>query len=144
MLNPDKIPNENLKKAASLSHMDRWAEHVSLDEIPPPDLVVAGSVAVTRNGNRCGKGEGYSDLEYAILIELGHKAVPVVTTVHPLQLVNSFPTDPHDLPLSVIATYNEIIEVDNPPKAPNGISWEQLSDNDLDEMPVLKELKNSK
>jgi hypothetical protein len=36
------------------------------------DAIICGSVAVTRDGRRCGKGEGYSDLEFAILRELGH------------------------------------------------------------------------
>jgi hypothetical protein len=50
------------------------------------DAIVCGSVAVTRDGRRCGKGEGYSDLEFAIRRELGHPAVPVATTVHDLQI----------------------------------------------------------
>ena len=35
--------------------------------MPCLDAIVCGSVAVTRDGRRCGKGEGYSDLEFAIL-----------------------------------------------------------------------------
>jgi hypothetical protein len=45
-------------------------------------------------GRRCGKGEGYSDLEFAILRELGHPPVPVATTVHDLQVVDSCPATP--------------------------------------------------
>jgi 5-formyltetrahydrofolate cyclo-ligase len=41
----------------------------------------------------------------------------------------------------VIATPEETIEVSDPPPAPGGIDWNALSDEDLDEMPVLKELK---
>jgi len=41
--------------------------------MPCLDAIVCGSVAVTRDGRRCGKGEGYSDLEFAILRELGAK-----------------------------------------------------------------------
>ena len=40
--------------------------------------------------------EGYSDLEFAILRELGHPLVPVATTVHDLQVVHSAPRDPTD------------------------------------------------
>src|SRR5579884_3858071 len=75
---------------------------VPLLKLPHLDLIVVGSVAVTRAGRRCGKGHGYADLEYAILRELGHPPVPVVTTVHSLQLVDGFPTDEHDLPVSII------------------------------------------
>jgi 5-formyltetrahydrofolate cyclo-ligase len=35
--------------------------------MPALDAIVCGSVAVTHDGRHCGKGEGYSDLEFAIL-----------------------------------------------------------------------------
>jgi len=140
-LDPATIPDDALKSAASLSNMDQWAESVSLDDLRPVDAIVTGSVAVTRSGHRCGKGEGYSDLEYAILRELGHDPVPVVTTVHPLQVVEQIPTDAHDLPLSQIVTPDETIEVADPPAPPPGIDWDALSEADLEEMPVLRELR---
>ena len=65
MLDPETIPDDKVSSAASLSHMDDWADSIPLDELPQLDAVVAGSVAVTSDGRRCGKGEGYSDLEYA-------------------------------------------------------------------------------
>jgi 5-formyltetrahydrofolate cyclo-ligase len=58
--------------------------------------IVTGSVAVTRDGHRCGKGHGYGDLEYVILRELGQPPIPVVTTVHAMQMVEVFPADPHE------------------------------------------------
>jgi 5-formyltetrahydrofolate cyclo-ligase len=141
-LDPSAIPPDDLSSAASLSNMDPWAASVSLDDLPPLDAIVTGSVAVTRDGRRCGKGEGYSDLEYALLRELGHDPVPVATTVHPLQIVDAFPTDRHDLPLSLIVTPDETITVDEPSAPPDGIDWAALSDDDLDEMPVLRTLRN--
>jgi 5-formyltetrahydrofolate cyclo-ligase len=69
---------------------------LALTDMPRPDAIVCGSVAVTRDGRRCGKGEGYSDLEFAILRELGHPPVPVATTVHDLQVVDAVPRDPTD------------------------------------------------
>jgi len=140
-LDPGKIPDDELSSAASLSNMDRWAEPVALDDLRPLDAIVTGSVAVTRVGHRCGKGEGYSDLEYAILRERGHDPVPVATTVHALQVVESLPTDAHDLPLSQIVTPEETIEVTDPPAPPPGIDWDALSETDLEEMPVLRKLK---
>jgi 5-formyltetrahydrofolate cyclo-ligase len=139
-LDPAEIPPEKRKPAASLSNMDDWAEPVDLDDLPQLDAIVTGSVAVTRGGRRCGKGEGYSDLEFAILRELGHDPVPVATTVHPLQLVDALPTDPHDLPLSLIVTPDETVEVKDPPDPPGGIDWTAITDEDLDEMPVLEAL----
>jgi 5-formyltetrahydrofolate cyclo-ligase len=140
-LDPDAIPDEDVASAASLSNMDQWAEAVSLDALPSLDAIVTGSVAVTRDGRRCGKGEGYSDLEYAILQELGHPPAPVATTVHPLQVVASLPRDPHDLPLSLVVTPAETVPIDDPPPGPDGIDWAALSEEDLDEMPILRELR---
>ena len=55
------------------------------------DNIEAMSVTgVTRTGKRCGKGEGYSDIEFAILRELGHPPVAVATTVHSLSVVDDF------------------------------------------------------
>lgn len=139
---PAKIPADKFADAASLSRGRRWGEPVTLRELPRLDAIVAGSVAVTRDGRRCGKGEGYSDLEFAILRELGHPPVPVATTIHPLQLVGGFPREANDLPLSLIVTPEETITVPHPPRPPSGIDWDRLTEADLDEMPVLRELKS--
>ncbi|MGH6904849.1 MAG: 5-formyltetrahydrofolate cyclo-ligase, partial [Geminicoccaceae bacterium] len=140
-LDPARIPEDQIGAAASLSKADRFAEELLLAELPAMDAIVCGSVAVTRDGRRCGKGEGYSDLEYAILRELGHPPAPVATTVHAAQIVGHLPRDPIDLPLALIVTPDEVIEVVAPPPAPAGIDWARLSDADLDAMPVLRELK---
>jgi len=140
-LDPARIPARHRTEAVSLSKCDRWAEEIPLTRLPDLDAIVAGSVAVTRSGYRCGKGEGYSDLEYAILIELGHSPPPVATTVHSVQVVDSFPRDATDIPLSLICTPEEIIPVSEPPPAPRGIDWERLTPEDLERMPVLKELR---
>lgn len=76
--------------------------------------------AATRAGKRCGKGARYSDIEFAMLRELGHCPIPVATTVHHAQLVTDFPLKPNDLPLSVICTPTETIRVDQPLPAPTG------------------------
>lgn len=138
---PDRIPADKIREATTLSTSGNWAEHVALEALPPLDAIVAGSVAVTRTGKRCGKGEGYSDIEFAILRELGHKPVPVATTVHPVSLVDDFPRDDIDLPLSVIATPDEVITVAAPFPPPDGIAWDRLTEQDLDDMPVLRDLQ---
>jgi 5-formyltetrahydrofolate cyclo-ligase len=140
-LDPKRIPAEKVREAASLSKCRRWAQEIPLRALSPLDAIVCGSVAVTRSGRRCGKGEGYSDLEFAILRELGHPAIPVATTVHPLQLVDALPRDPTDLPVRVIATPEELLEVSDPPDPPRGIDWERLGEKDLRAMPVLAELR---
>ncbi len=142
-LDPESIPEDKYKEAAGLKHMDRYAQPVDVMDLPRMDYIVAGSVAVTRSGKRAGKGEGYSDLEYGILRELGHPEAPVATTVHPLQVVNKFPRDETDLPLSLIATEKDTHVVKKPPAAPKGIDWELLGEQDLDAMPVLRELQSA-
>jgi 5-formyltetrahydrofolate cyclo-ligase len=76
-----------------------------------------------------------------MLRELGNPAVPVATTVHPLQVLERFPTESHDLPVSLIATPEELIEVRKPAAAPKGIEWNRLPPQALEEMPVLGALK---
>jgi hypothetical protein len=70
-----------------------------------------------------------------------HPPVPVATTVHDLQVVGSVPRDPTDQPLSVIATPTHAIRIKRPSAAPTGIDWTRLSAKDLEEMPILAELK---
>jgi 5-formyltetrahydrofolate cyclo-ligase len=140
-LDPEKIPESDYRKAASLTHMADFAESVALRDLPPFDLVVTGSVAVTRSGKRCGKGRGYGDLEFAILRELGHPPPRVATTIHDLQWVEDFPTERHDLPVSLIVTPGATFEVAAPPPPPSGIDWSLLKPKDLEDMPILAELK---
>jgi len=138
---PARIPPESYGEAAALSTSEKWGELVPLDALPQVDAIVAGSVAVTETGKRCGKGEGYSDIEFAVLRELGHAAVPVATTVNDAQIVGDFPRESIDLPLSAIATPTRTIRVARPFPAPEGIDWARLRERDIAEMPVLDELR---
>lgn len=141
---PARIPRGKLAEAASLSRGARWAEERSLKDLPQLDAIVTGSVAVTRYGHRCGKGEGYSDLEYGIFRELGHKPVPVATTVHEVQVLDDFPRDRLDLPLSFIVTPKETINVRPALRGPMGIDWNKLSQEQLAAMPILSDLSKLK
>jgi 5-formyltetrahydrofolate cyclo-ligase len=140
-LDPRKIPKARYADAASLKRGGKWGEDISLEEMPRIDLVVMGSVAVTRDGRRLGKGHGYADLEYALLRELGNAPVPIATTVHPLQILDGFPTETHDAAVALIATPEEVIEVKRRRSPPARIDWKRLPAQALDEMPVLRELK---
>jgi 5-formyltetrahydrofolate cyclo-ligase len=140
-LDPRKIPDDKITEAAGLSHADRWATEVPLKKLPRLDAIVCGSVAVTRDGRRCGKGEGYSDLEFAILRELGHPPAPVATTVHDLQLVDDVPRDPTDQPLTLIVTPTQTIRIAKPGPAPKRVDWQRLSAEQLAAMPALAQLK---
>jgi 5-formyltetrahydrofolate cyclo-ligase len=140
-LDPAQIPRGHYGEAATLKRGGCWGEDISLDEMPKVDLVVMGSVAVTRDGRRLGKGHGYADLEYALLRELGNPPVPIATTVHRLQVLEAFPMEAHDAPVTLIATPQELIEVKRRRRAPGGIDWKKLPRAARDEMPVLAELE---
>jgi 5-formyltetrahydrofolate cyclo-ligase len=141
LLDPQAIPPERLREAATLSSMHRWARPVPLEHMPPLDAIVTGCAAVTATGKRAGKGEGYSDLEYAILRELGFAPVPVATTVHDVQVVEDFPVESNDLPLTLICTPTRTIRVSEPLPAPERVEWERLNEADLDAMPILRDLR---
>jgi 5-formyltetrahydrofolate cyclo-ligase len=140
-LDPARIPFDSIGEASKMSRCATWAEPTKLKDLPQMDAIVTGCVAVTKTGRRAGKGAGYSDIEFAILRELGHDAVPVATTVNDVQLVGTFPIERNDLPLTVIATPTQTIRVNNPPPPPDGIEWLRLSDQDLKDMPILGELQ---
>ena len=141
-LDPRRIAPEDYAPAASLGKMRRYADAVALSDLPTPDCLVVGSVAVSPAGGRCGKGEGYADLEYGILRSLGHPPIPVASVVHDEQVISHVPRDATDLPLEMIATPTRLLPVADPPAGPDGIDWEKLSQEDLVEMPVLAELRD--
>ncbi|QIA28156.1 5-formyltetrahydrofolate cyclo-ligase [Thermaerobacter sp. PB12/4term] len=144
-IRPEDVPRGEERRAAQLGRAAEYGRFVTLDEMTPEaapiDLVVAGAVAVTRDGARAGKGEGYADYEYALLRELGHPELPVVTTVHPLQIVERLPVAPHDLSVDIIVTPDEVIFTRTPYPKPRGIHWEAVTPEDLEAMPVLQELR---
>ncbi|MEO8628537.1 MAG: 5-formyltetrahydrofolate cyclo-ligase [Betaproteobacteria bacterium] len=144
LLDPDEIPKQHYWDAASIKMGGVFGMPIPLDSLPCIDLIVMGSVAVTRDGKRLGKGHGYADLEYAILRELDQPPIPVFTTVHSLQVLQSFPTSAHDVPVSAIATPEELIEVLDIPPPPDGIDWNLLSDAALADIPLLNELRSLK
>jgi len=140
-IDPQDVPEGREKKATTIKHSDVYGESVHLEDIEEIDLVVAGSVAVSPRGERVGKGGGYSDLEYAILKELGLGEPPVLTTVHPVQVFERLPQEEHDVPLDFVVTTEKVIETRTDLSKPSGIEWSLLDEEELDEMPVLKEIK---
>ena len=92
-------------------------------------LLVCGSVAVNLSGARVGKGGGYSDLEYGILIDAGKidNHTTVATTVHPTQILRRhLMMTAHDLPIDLIATPRAVIDVERQYERPRGILWDHL------------------
>jgi 5-formyltetrahydrofolate cyclo-ligase len=147
-LDPHRIPPDKIDEATSLSRGNRWAEEVALADMPVLDAIVCGSVAVTRNGRRCGKGEGYSDLEFAILRELGHPPVPTATTVHDLQISQySRPCPPvgdhaHHYEITVYAVKVIQLPLDN--TASGAAVSSELSSNTLATAKIVGRYERSK
>jgi 5-formyltetrahydrofolate cyclo-ligase len=116
-------------------------------DMPTVDLIVAGSVAVGRDGARIGKGGGFSDLEFALLAELGlvGRWTTVATTVHPLQVLRArLPMLAHDVPLDVIVTPEAILRCRPHHPRPPGIVWAALSAEKIAEVPLLAGLARSR
>lgn len=113
-------------------------------EVPPIDLKVAGSVAVDAYGGRIGKGGGYSDLEYAILLEMGavSEETPIVTTVHDLQVVEKVPMARHDVPIDWVFTPTRSIKCQRRSPRPPGIIWEIIPREELEAIPLLRLLRD--
>lgn len=133
---------ENLTFASSIKGAFKLGRLVHPREMRPIDLIVCGAVAVGRDGARLGKGGGFSDLEYALVRTLGliGPETPVVTTVHPLQIVeDAIPMTGHDLVLDYIGTPQELIRCDPTYEKPQGIAWDEVGEK-LHEVPVLREL----
>ncbi|QGR19013.1 5-formyltetrahydrofolate cyclo-ligase [Stygiolobus azoricus] len=138
LLDPSKI--RDFREASKISGFAKYGEVADIYSIPNIDLVVVGSVAVTLSGDRVGKGEGYSELEFAILRELNkvNEKTPVVTTVHDIQIVESIPVEPYDVPLDIIATPTRVIRVNRTREKPPGLLLEYLTKEKIEDTPFLK------
>lgn len=105
------------------------------------DLVNVGSVAVTREGGRTGKGAGFADIELGLLREAGvvDETTVVAGTVHPLSVVENHevPMTATDSPLDWIVTEDEAIETHTPFSSPRGLEWSLLQPDQFETIPVL-------
>lgn len=134
------------KKIIKLQGAEDTFEEIDINNIEKLDMVVVGSCAVSRQGHRIGKGNGYVDLDVGILTYLGviTKDTLIVTTVHEVQVYDTLPEElfqTYDLPLDLIVTPTEVIRVSNRLSRPAGIQWNLLSSRRLEIVPVLKSIK---
>lgn len=135
------------RAAASIRGASQLGKPTLPKDMPKIDLIIAGSVAVRRDGARVGKGGGFSDLEFALLTELGLVGpwTRVATTVHPLQIVSEkIPMLAHDIPVDLIVTPNETIRCPRRHRRPRGIVWGALTDEKIAEVPLLARLAREK
>ncbi|ELY99288.1 5-formyltetrahydrofolate cyclo-ligase [Natrialba asiatica] len=172
-LDPDEL--EDYDAATTVSGSADHGEQVGPAAVDEIDLIVSGSVAVcidpapvsnedsgSVDGGRIGKGEGYSDLEFAILaeLELVDEETPVATTVHERQLLAgddaaAISFDEHDVPMDLVVTPERVRrpagqegenEAENGTRAerPYGIDWSLLSAERREAMPVLDRLSEQR
>jgi len=143
-LHPATLDAHDIRKAATISGATTFGTAVTPQELPHIDLIVAGSVAVRTDGTRLGKGGGYSDLEFAIVTELGRvdETTVIVTTVHDEQVVEDvWPPAPYDIPLDRIVTPTRTIVCENRHARPTGILWDALQPAMRRDVPVLETLR---
>lgn len=144
LLDPDSIPKRALSYASSIKGAFRYGTPMKPWDLPKIDAAVVGSVAVDTEGRRIGKGEGYSEIEFGILVEVGvlDREAPIATTVHDAQVLPPpLPSDPWDMSVDYIVTPSGMVRVANRPPRPPGILWDLLPENRLREIPILKELR---
>lgn len=143
VLDPKKLTKRAVKEAATIKGALKHGRVVALDELPEIDFVLCGSVAVNLSGARVGKGGGYSDLEYGVLIDAGKidSHTTVATTVHPTQVLRRhLMMTAHDLPVDMIATPRAVIEVERQYERPRGILWDHLQPPQIREIPILERM----
>lgn len=139
----DERPFVRLGSEATIKGAMREGRPVAIDDMERIDLVVCGSVAVNRAGVRVGKGGGYSDLELGLLIDAGlvdDEAV-IVTTVHPLQLLDDeLPETEHDFRVDVVVTADAAVATGRHSR-PRGILWHHLAEEKIASVPILGRLR---
>ena len=148
LLNPRKMPYSAYRYASTIRGAFIYGKIIDEKRLPLVDLIVIGSVAVSKDGSRLGKGGGYAELEYGILRELGlvDEDTPIATTVHDVQVLgeNAIPREKHDLPVDYIVTPTRIIKTTKPKPKPSGIYWNILPREKIMEIPILKKMKKRK
>ncbi|NXY57329.1 MTHSD protein, partial [Callaeas wilsoni] len=143
---PPGASKEILRRCATSQGVKDYSVPVGLDGKAQVDLVVVGSVAVSEKGWRIGKGEGYADMEYAMMVSMGavQEDTPVVTIVHDCQVLDIAEEllDDHDLTVDYILTPTRTIQTNCKRPKPRGIMWHKVSSEMLGKIPILKTLRS--
>ncbi|XP_032012152.1 methenyltetrahydrofolate synthase domain-containing protein isoform X4 [Hylobates moloch] len=142
---PPGATKDILRKCATSQGVRNYSVPIGLDSRVLVDLVVVGSVAVSEKGWRIGKGEGYADLEYAMMVSMGavSKETPVVTIVHDCQVVD-IPeelVEEHDITVDYILTPTRVIATGCERPKPMGITWFKISREMMEKIPILRSLR---
>ena len=69
-------------------------------------------------------------------------ATTTVTTVHERQVVDeNVPTTAEDVPMGWLVTPERSIRTDGPTEKPEGIAWDRLDEEKIEEIPILQRLR---
>jgi len=149
---PGEVSQAKFKFASTAAGMKRLATPMDLEDRTKIDVVVVGSSAVNpETGARIGKGEGFAELEYGMMRQLGmiNADTPVITSVHDSQVISEDMPPPdkpmmkHDVPVDIIVTPTKVIRVNKEKQLPkpDGIYWDLLSEQKIAQIRVLRTLK---
>lgn len=141
---PPGATKEILRICSTSQGVRDYSVPLGLDAAVQVDLVVVGSVAVSEKGWRIGKGEGFADMEYAMMVAMGAVTdqTIVVTVVHDCQVLD-IPEEllgDHDLTVDYILTPTRVIKTDCTRPKPTGIIWSKISHEMMEKIPILKKL----
>lgn len=97
-----KYNNESELETGSYNIMEPVGDSCPLDDI---DLIIVPAVALSRTGQRIGRGKGYYDrlLSNASQVKIG--------VIFEHQLCKEFKAEPHDIKMDYVITQNEIIKI---------------------------------
>jgi 5-formyltetrahydrofolate cyclo-ligase len=147
-MDPARIPAEQYGWASTLDGMDRFAQPVTLADLPALgkfNLLVTGASAISTRGIRFGKGHGYFDLEWAMFSETDCiTANPIVVCAgHDCQIVESdLPGSEFDTRVDLIVTPTRTIPVPSElGHQPGRIVWNRLEPGMVERIPPLQELR---
>ncbi|XP_031839216.1 methenyltetrahydrofolate synthase domain-containing protein lost isoform X2 [Nomia melanderi] len=140
------LSKNELRTLSKIHGLMETGKPLGVDSNIKVDLVVLGSVCVSRDGYRLGKGKGFADLEFAMMMRMGAvtQDTTVITTVHDCQIVDSLPPTlfkEYDVPVDIIVTPTQTIIVNPRLQKPTGIIWHMLTERRLKTMQVLQQLK---
>ncbi|XP_029463937.1 methenyltetrahydrofolate synthase domain-containing protein isoform X1 [Rhinatrema bivittatum] len=142
---PPGATKDILRVCATSRGVKEHSVPIGLDAKVQVDLVVVGSVAVSEKGWRIGKGEGFADMEYAMMATMGAvgENTVVVTIVHDCQVVD-VPEElvaDHDLTVDYILTPTRTIKTGCKRTKPQGIIWSKVTQELMQRIPILKNLQ---
>ena len=146
LLEPGSVPPGLEKAAAWLDGMEHFGRPVSLEDLTHIgrfDVIATGASAVSIDGVRFGKGHAFFDLEWGMFTDLGlaDEQSPIVAAVHDVQIVEErLNVSDKDIALDFIATPSRLIEVTRNRRRPRGIRWNDVSAEEIQSIPPLREL----